>query len=203
MPKFSKISQLNKAIKACTACHAVLPFAPQPILQINERAKILIVGQAPSLTVHQTKTLWNDASGKRLVNWLGISFETLYNPHHVAIMPMGFCYPGRAASGDLPPRKECAALWHNPILKLLTNVELTILVGSYAQAYFLGKTKKSSLTETVRNWPDYAPRYFPLPHPSPLNNIWLRKNPWFNDDIIPCLQKTVKDVLYNSTGKRY
>lgn len=200
MATFSRISQLNNAIKACTTCQEVLPYTPQPMLQIQEEAKLLIVGQAPSLSVHETKTLWNDASGKRLVNWLGINFDMLYDASKIAIVPMGFCYPGKAVSGDLPPRKECASLWHKHIFTLLTNVKLTILVGSYAQAYFLGKTRKNSLTETVRNWREYSPRYIPLPHPSPLNNIWLRKNPWFNDEVVPSLQNIIKKLFSSSAS---
>jgi len=160
-----------------------LPLGPKPILQVDPKAKILIIGQAPGIKAHMTGIPWNDDSGVRLREWLGISKETFYDKSKVAIMPMGFCYPGKGPKGDLPPRKECFPAWHAKLLKEMPDIKLIFLVGKYAQDAYLKKTKKKNLTETVRAWREYLPLYIPLPHSSPLNNIWLSKNSWFKKDL--------------------
>jgi uracil-DNA glycosylase len=164
-------------------------------VQANASARLLIVGQAPGLRVHQSGIPWDDASGDRLRDWLGLSRATFYNAKKVALVPIGFCYPGPAASGDLPPRKECFPLWHARLTSELKNVRLSLLVGTYAQAKYLKSVEKSNLTETVRSWREYLPHYLPLPHPSPRNNIWLRRNPWFKDINIPEIRQIVMDLL--------
>ncbi len=138
---------------------------------------------------------WDDPSGDRLRQWLGVDKATFYDESRIAIMPMGLCYPGKGKSGDLPPRPECAPTWHDKVLMLLPNIELTLLIGQYAQAYYLREAAKGSLTETVRSWTDYGPAWLPLPHPSPRNTFWLRKNPWFEQDVIPHLQQRVAPLL--------
>jgi uracil-DNA glycosylase len=185
------LTQITKQVRACTACKAHLPLKPRPIVQVHSRARLLLVGQAPGLKVHQTGIAWDDASGERLREWLGIDKTIFYDERRVAIVPMGFCYPGKGNSGDLPPRKECFPLWHHKLREHLPNIELTLLIGSYAQNAYLGKRRKNSLTETVRAWREYLPEYFPLPHPSPLNNIWLSKNRWFEREVLPGLKKSV------------
>ena len=178
-------------IRGCNACLAHLPLGPRPILQAATRARILIVGQAPSVRVHLTGVPWNDASGNRLREWLAISREDFHDASRVAIVPMGFCYPGRGRSGDLPPRRECADLWLDQLLARLPHIELTLLIGQYAQRHFLGRLRKPSLTETVRAWREYGPRYLPLPHPSPRNQAWLMHNPWFARTLIPELRERI------------
>lgn len=157
--------------------------------------KILIIGQAPGRKVHETGIPWDDPSGKRLRQWLGVDDETFYNPEIFGILPMGFCYPGTGKSGDLPPRPECAPKWHEPLLKMMPEVKLTLLFGQYAQERYLGKKRQKNLTETVRNWKDYLPDYLPLPHPSPRNQIWVRKNPWFEEEVLPFLKETVRNSI--------
>lgn len=188
------LESLASTIKRCNVCKDHLPFAPRPVLQISSSAKLLIIGQAPGTRVHATGIPWNDPSGKRLREWLGISPEVFYDVNQVAIMPMGFCYPGKGKSGDLPPRKECAPQWHNTLLEQLPNIQLTLLIGQYAQRYYLPDAKGLSLTKTVEQWQDYAPRYFPLPHPSPRNQIWLKRNPWFDEQVVPALQSAIKSI---------
>lgn len=160
-----------------------MPLGPRPVLQASSSAKILIVGQAPGIKVHETGIPWNDASGERLREWLGLSVEIFYDEKKIAIVPMGFCYPGTGPHGDLPPRKECYPLWHKKLLSQMPEIKLSLLIGQYAQQAYLGKRRKKSLTDTVRAWREYLPEYLPLPHPSPRNNIWLAKNPWFEDEI--------------------
>ena len=160
-----------------------------------ESARILIIGQAPGTKVHESGIPWNDASGIRLRTWLEMSRETFYDERRVAIVPMGFCYPGKGKSGDLPPRPECAATWHHRIWPLLPNVQLTLLIGHYAQQHRLGERRRKTLTDTVAAFRDYAPEHFPLPHPSPRNQLWLKKNPWFDSDALPALRKRVREVL--------
>ncbi|HEY5392114.1 MAG TPA: uracil-DNA glycosylase family protein, partial [Hanamia sp.] len=157
---------LNK-IQKCDVCKDGLPLGPRPIVQLNVNSKIIIIGQAPGKRVHETGIPWNDASGKKLREWMNIDEVTFYNPLIFSIMPMGFCYPGKGISGDLPPRIECAPLWHSKILENYKNTPLILLIGQYAQRNYLKKESKSSLTETVRNYKEYLPKYFPLPHPSP------------------------------------
>lgn len=190
----NNLRTISAQIKQCTLCKDHLPFAPQPLFQVSSTSKILIIGQAPSLTVQKTGILWNDESGKRLTDWLGITIETLHDKSKISILPMGFCYPGKNKTGDLPPRKECALTWHPSLLSYL-DVELMLLVGSYAQNYYLRENKKSTLTETVKAWKQYRPLFIPLPHPSPLNNLWLKKNPWFEKNNLPALQTIVANIL--------
>lgn len=182
---------LLRAVRDCRACERHLPLGPRPVLQAGESARILIVGQAPGLRVHATGTPWSDASGARLRAWVGVGTDAFYDASRVAIVPMGFCYPGRGRGGDLPPRSECAALWHDLLLSRLPRIELTLLVGRYAQRHFLGDRRKNTLAETVRAWKEYAPEYFPLPHPSPRNQPWLKSNPWFERQLIPELRKRI------------
>jgi uracil-DNA glycosylase len=161
----------------------------------GDHASLLIIGQAPGIRVHQSGIPWDDASGNRLRDWLEISASDFYDNSKVAIVPMGFCYPGSGPSGDLPPRPECASLWHDRLLGELTNVQLTLLIGRYAQQHVLGKTVHSNLTETVRHWKDYRPKSIPLPHPSPRNNRWLRNNPWFQSDVLPEVRSRVRKIV--------
>lgn len=185
---------LVKQIRQCDLCLPDLEHGVRPILQINPAAKILIVGQAPGIKVHQSSIPFDDASGNRLRQWLGIDRTIFYDESKIAILPMGFCYPGTGKSGDLPPRPECALRWRKQLLEQLINIELTIVIGQYAQDYHL-PFKFKTLTETVLHWQDYMPTQLPIPHPSPRNNIWLRKNTWFEKDVIPVLQKKVLACL--------
>lgn len=161
-------------------------------MQIDPSAKILIIGQAPGIKAHETGVPWNDQSGDRLRSWLGVSREEFYDERKIAIMPMGFCYPGKGKSGDLPPRPECAPLWHDKILSYLPHIQLTLLIGQYAQEKYLRDSRKETLTETVRAWKEYRKNGFlPLVHPSPRNQIWLKKNPWFEQQVIPHIRRTL------------
>ncbi|HAS6189996.1 TPA: uracil-DNA glycosylase family protein [Vibrio vulnificus] len=188
------LEPLLTQIRACQVCASALPLGANPVVQAHSEAKILIIGQAPGTKVHHTSIPWNDASGNRLRVWLDIEKPTFYDPKQIAIMPMGFCYPGRGQSGDLPPRKECAPLWHEALLKHLPNIELTLLIGQYAQNRYLSN-KPKTLTETVQNWQAWLPDYLPLPHPSPRNTLWLRKNPWFEEQTVPYLRQQVHQLL--------
>ena len=181
--------------RACRLCAAHLPLGPRPVFQVDAKAKILIAGQAPGRRVHETGIPFNDPSGERLRAWMGVDAATFYDPRKIAILPMGFCYPGTGKSGDLPPRPECAAEWRAPLLKLLSSTELTLVIGQYALDWHLKDTQKGSLTETVQNWKQYWPAILPLPHPSPRNNIWLKKNPWFEAEILPMLKQKVGSLL--------
>ena len=162
---------------------------------MHPAAAILIAGQAPGRRVHESRTPFDDPSGERLRDWMGIDRETFYDPRRVAILPMGFCYPGTGRSGDLPPRPECAGKWRAPLLALLPAVRLTLVIGQYALDWHLKDRQEKSLTQTVRNWKAYWPKVLPLPHPSPRNNIWLKKNPWFQGDVLPGLQARVRSLL--------
>jgi uracil-DNA glycosylase len=186
---------LLKEIRACTHCARHLPLSPNPVLEAHRVSKILIIGQAPGIKVHESGIPWNDASGKRLRDWMAIDTETFYDPSKIAIVPMGFCYPGKGKSGDLPPRKECAPLWHQQILEHLPNLQLTLLIGHYAQAYYLKDKRKKTLTETVRSFKEYLPDFLPLVHPSPRNQIWMKKNQWFEKELVPELRLLVKRIL--------
>ena len=188
------LEQLLAEIRACRVCQNELLLGCNPVIQAASSAKILIIGQAPGAKVHQTSVPWNDLSGQRLRQWLQIDSDTFYDPHQVAIMPMGLCYPGKGKSGDLPPRKECAPLWHHQILPLLPQIKLTLLIGQYAQNYYLND-KPKTLTETVRHWQKWAPHFLPLPHPSPRNTLWLRKNPWFEETALPIIQTQVRKAF--------
>ena len=163
---------------------------------VEQDSKILIVGQAPGIKVQESGIPWNDASGDRLRAWMKVSKEQFYNTKYFSIVPMGFCYPGKGKSGDLPPRPECAEKWMSPILDKLPKRQITLLIGQYAQAWFLQSRKKATLTETVKNWKLYLPHYFVLPHPSPRNNIWLKKNPWFEKQLVPKLKKKIEEFMF-------
>jgi uracil-DNA glycosylase len=191
----SELDRLLTDIRACRICEASLPFGPRPVLRASAAARLLIVGQAPGTKVHASGVPWDDASGKRLREWLGMDAETFYDVSKIAIVPMGFCYPGKADSGDAPPRPECRATWHPRLLPLLKHVQLTLLIGRYSQDYFLGKRRKSSLTDTVAAWREYMPEHLPLPHPSPRNVGWFKANPWFEADVVPALRERVRKVL--------
>ncbi len=190
------LESLLEQVRACRICEEHLALGPRPVLRASATASILIVGQAPGTKVHASGIPWDDQSGKRLRQWLGLDSEVFYDESRVAIVPMGFCYPGKGKSGDLPPRPECAQHWHQQLLPLLPNIKLTLLVGKYAQDYFLGASAKANLTETVLNWREYLPKYMPLPHPSPRNQFWLKRHPWFEQEAIPVLQAIVADTLY-------
>ncbi len=185
---------LVKSVRACRLCEKSLPLGPRPVFQIDPGARILIAGQAPGRRVHESGVPFDDASGNRLREWLGISREVFYDATKVAILPMGFCFPGTGKSGDLPPRPECAEAWRQQLLQCIPNLKLTLVIGQYAQKWHLPHLHKN-LTETVRAWQEYAPRVIPLPHPSPRNNIWLKKNPWFEESLLPSLKTAAQDAL--------
>jgi uracil-DNA glycosylase len=189
------MKRLLAEIAKCQLCQAHLPHGIRPVLAADAESKIVMIGQAPGRIVHETGLAWDDLSGDRLRSWLGVDKQSFYNPKHFALIPMGFCYPGKGKTGDLPPRKECAPAWHQKLWDAMQEVQLTILIGSYAQKYYLGKMRKKTLTETLKHYKDYAPNFFVLPHPSPRNNIWLKKNPWFEKELVPVLQKRVGDLL--------
>lgn len=196
MAQQAKLTSLVKNIRACQLCEEHLPLGPNPIVQISTTAKILIIGQAPGTKVHNTSIPWNDASGNRLRDWMSIDKEIFYNKQKIAIMPMGFCYPGKGKSGDLPPRPECAPTWHAALLEQMPNIELILLIGMYSQKYYLPENKKKTLTETVRAWQEYAPLYLPMPHPSPRNQLWLKKNAWFERDVVNALSQRVSQLIH-------
>jgi uracil-DNA glycosylase len=179
-------------IRQCSICSKHLPLVPRPITSAHSEAKIVIIGQAPGIKVHNSGIPWDDASGRQLRKWLNVSDEDFYDETKFAIIPMGFCYPGKGKTGDLPPRLECAPEWHQQLYHLKTKIELLILIGVYAQKYYLKNKAKKTLTETVANYNNYLPTYFTLPHPSPRNRFWLTKNPWFEVEVIPELQKIIK-----------
>ena len=183
------MQELLREVRRCRICEEHLPLGPRPVLRAHQDARLLIVGQAPGTRVHDSGTPWDDKSGDRLREWMGIDRETFYDERRIAIIPMGFCYPGRGKSGDLPPRPECAATWHERLLREIKGLELTLLLGQYAQAYYLGDRRRKTLTDTVRARDDFLPEFLPLPHPSPRNNLWLSRNPWFEAEVVPLLQK--------------
>jgi uracil-DNA glycosylase len=189
-------SPLFTQIRACRLCEKYLPLGPRPVLRGKPSAKIRIIGQAPGTKVHETGIPWNDQSGKVLRDWLGLSPDVFYDESLVAITPMGFCYPGRDKNGgDLPPRPECAPQWHPQLTRHFKNTDLTLLVGSYAQKYYLGERMRKNMTDTVKNWREYLPEFMPLPHPSWRNIAWQKKNPWFEKELIPELRAIVKKNL--------
>lgn len=189
------MAQLTKDIRACRVCAEHLPHGPRPVFSAGARSRIVIIGQAPGRRVHESGVPWRDQSGDNLRAWLGVDGKTFYDTAHFALMPMGFCYPGAGASGDLPPRPECAPLWHPQLLAKLKSVKLVLLIGQYAQARYLGDRAFETLTETVRHFRAYGPRYFPLPHPSPRNRLWLRRNPWFEVELLPVLRENVHRLI--------
>ena len=188
------LRDLLREIRACRHCEAQLPLGPRPVLRASATARLLIVGQAPGTRVHDTGIPWNDPSGDRLRQWLQMSPEEFYDESMIAIVPMGFCYPGRGKSGDLPPSPDCAHLWHEPLLQHMPRLELVLLVGSYAQNHYLGKSRET-LTHRVRRFEDFAPRFLPLPHPSPRNTLWLRRNPWFEEEVVPALRRRLAEIF--------
>ncbi len=196
MRPIKDLDSLLSEIRACRLCAEHLPLGPRPIIRAAASARLLIVGQAPGTKVHESGIPWDDASGERLRQWLGMAPEVFYDETRVAIVPMGFCYPGRAAKGgDNPPRPECAPEWHSKVLALLPNLELTLLVGRYAHKHYLGAGAKRTVTETVKAWREYQPRFLPTPHPSWRATHWLRKNPWFEAEVVPEMQKRVRRLV--------
>jgi uracil-DNA glycosylase len=183
------LASLLAKVRACSACTDALPLGPRPILQLSTSATILVASQAPGSKVHETGVPFSDASGDRLREWMGLSDKEFYDEKTIAIMPMGFCYPGRSGGGDAPPRAECAPLWRDQLLQLLPDVRLTLLVGSYAQQHVLGP---GPITLRVKNFRDYLPDYFPLPHPSWRSRIWEERNPWFRADVLPALRSEIE-----------
>jgi uracil-DNA glycosylase len=188
------LEALLKEVRACRLCEPGLPLGARPVLRADPRARILIVGQAPGTRVHATGIPWNDPSGDRLREWLQVDRESFYDERRFAIIPAGLCYPGRGRSGDLPPRPECAPLWHPRLRALLPAIEVTLLVGQYAQAYYLGTRRKPTLAATVRAWREYGSEFLPLPHPSPRNTRWLQLNPWFAREVLPELRARVRSL---------
>lgn len=189
------MKKLIAEIRACTICKAYLPHGCNPIFAVSGQSRIIIIGQAPGKKVHENGVPWNDLSGENLRTWLGVTREEFYNNKLFALIPMGFCYPGKGRSGDLPPRPECAPAWHEKLFRNLKNVNLTILIGQYSQDYYLSEESGLSLTETVRSYKKYLPDFFPLPHPSPRNNIWQSKNKWFASMVLPDLKKRVRQII--------
>ncbi len=188
-------SKLLEEVRGCRLCADKLPHEPRPVLRGSETARLLIIGQAPGRRVHETGIPWNDPSGDVLRDWLRLSREAFYDESRIAIIPTGLCYPGTEKGSDLPPRPECAPHWHPRLLQGLPHIQLTLLVGQYAQAYYLGKRRKRTLGETVAAWREYAPEYLPLPHPSWRNRAWLKKNPWFESEVLPILRRKVASIL--------
>ncbi len=194
-PDEAALQALLAEVRACRLCEAQLPLGPRPVLRAAATARLLIVGQAPGTRVHETGIPWNDPSGDRLRAWLAVDRATFYDESRIAIIPTGLCYPGKANGGDAPPRPECAPRWHPRLLERLPAIELVLLVGQYAQAYYLGPRRKATLAETVRAYPDYGRRFLPLPHPSPRNKLWLRRNAWFEAEVVPMLRRRVAALL--------
>lgn len=191
----SAFEELLAEIRACRVCEEHLPHGPRPVLAASPEARLLIIGQAPGRKVHESGVPWQDVSGDRLRAWLEVDRETFYDPSRIALLPTGFCYPGSGRSGDLPPRPECAPLWKPRLRPALSRVRLTLLVGSYAQSEELGERAKATLTQTVKAWREYGPAVIPLPHPSPRNRLWLRRNPWFEQELLPELRISVQAAL--------
>lgn len=188
------LDELLQEIRGCRACEKDLTHEPRPVLSAQSSAILLIAGQAPGTRVHETGIAWNDPSGDRLRQWLDIGKTVFYDASRIAIVPMGFCYPGKGKSGDLPPRPECARLWRDKLHSQLPNIRLTLLIGQHAQRYYLGD-RFTTLTDTVKAWSSFQPDFIPLPHPSPRNNIWLRRNSWFEAELLPSLKEQVHQIL--------
>ncbi len=186
---------LLEKIQQCEVCKEHLPSVPRPIVQLSALSKIIIIGQAPGRRVHETGIPWNDASGRKLREWMNVDESTFYEPDIFSILPIGFCYPGKGISGDLPPRPECAPLWHEQVFNYFKSPVLILLIGQYAQRYYLKKGFKGSLTETVKNYQEFLPKYFPIPHPSPRNQNWMRINPWFTKEALPELRNIINKII--------
>jgi len=193
----SDLAALLAEIRACRVCEKALGFTPRPIVQAGAGARVLIVGQAPGSKVHASGAPWDDDSGDRLRGWLGLDRETFYDPEQVALVPMGLCYPGKGNGGDLPPRRECAPLWHEPLLAHMANLKLTLLVGQYAQAAYLPRGFAASMTETVRRHAELPADLFPLPHPAWRSRLWIARHPWFEAEVLPAVRAKVTQVLQN------
>jgi len=191
----NSFEQLKQEIMADSDNRKFTDEGIEPLFSAPSTAKILIIGQAPGIKAQESKIFFNDKSGVKLREWMGIDDEIFYKSGLIGVVPMDFYYPGKGKSGDLPPRKNFAKKWHDKVLELMPNLELIILVGKYAQDYYLGNEKQQNLTETVFNYKQYLPRYFPIVHPSPLNFRWHSKNPWFIKEVVPELQKRVKEIL--------
>ncbi|MDF1831348.1 MAG: uracil-DNA glycosylase family protein [Porticoccaceae bacterium] len=194
------MGNLYRSVLTCQMCQAELPLGPRPVLQVSSRSRILIAGQAPGIKVHQSGVPFDDPSGDRLREWLGIDSATFYNPELIALLPMAFCYPGRGKSGDLPPPPRCAAHWRQALLEQMPNIELTLCLGQYAQGWHLD-SREENLTQTVRKWRNYGEHLMPLPHPSPRNNGWLKNNSWFSKELVPVLQQRVARILAPNIDK--
>lgn len=188
------MKKLLSEIRTCKVCKRFLPNTPQPIIQASAKSKILIIGQAPGQKVQESGIPRDDKSGDELRRWLNVTKEQFYDASLFAFMPMGFCYPGKGTSGDLPPRPECAPLWHGKVLAKMKDVKLTLLIGRHAQKFYLGKEFSESITENVKNYKKFLPTCLPLVHPSPRNRIWQKKNPWFEKKIIPVLREKVNEI---------
>ncbi len=186
---------LLERARACTVCAAELPLGPNPIFRVHPEARIALISQAPGRLAHLSSIAWDDPSGRRLRDWLGVMDEEFFHSPTFAVLPIGFCYPGKGKGGDLPPRPECAPLWQESLLALMPKLELKVLIGAYSQQHYLGGRRKKNLTETVRHYHEYLPDCFPIPHPSPRNGIYLRRNAWFEADNIPHLQELVAGIL--------
>lgn len=195
-----ELTGLLARVRACRVCEAHLPLGPRPVLRASATSRLLIVGQAPGTRVHASGVPWDDASGTRLRSWLGVPSDVFYDESRIAIVPMGYCYPGRGKSGDLPPRRECAELWLDQLLAAMPNVRLTLLIGQYAQRHFLAGRWKGGLSATVEGWREYLPDYLPLPHPSPRNQSWWVRRPWFEAEVLPELRRLVADVIGHGDG---
>lgn len=189
------LDSLLEEIRACRLCAAELPLGPRPVVRASASARILVVGQAPGTAVHASGIPFDDPSGERLRDWMGVDRDTFYDTSRIALVPMGFCYPGRGPSGDLPPKKRCARSWRAELLGALNSIELTLVIGQYAKAWHLPEARALNLTETVRRHSEWGAARMALPHPSPRNNIWLARNPWFEAEVIPRLRSRVKAVL--------
>lgn len=191
----ASLRTLKKEISRCEICSEHLPLGPRPVVQFSSKSRIVIVGQAPGTKVHETGIPWDDPSGDHLRDWLRVSREAFYDPDSFALVPMGFCYPGKAKSGDAPPRPECAPQWHERVLGATAPDPLLLLCGQYALQHYLGASRKKTLTETVRSFVEYGPETIPLPHPSWRSRIWMKKNPWFEAELLPVLRRRVKKRL--------
>lgn len=191
------LAQLLTDIRSCRHCEEHLPLGPNPVIKVQEKVPLLLASQAPGTKVHESGIPWDDLSGRRLREWLGMEDAFFYDAKNVGVLPMGFCYPGKGVRGDLPPRPECATLWHKRVLSKLTHVKLTLTIGLHAQKYYLGRKRKKTLAETVKHWREYyeRDRIIPLPHPSPRNIMWRRKNAWFEAEVVPAMRAKVWEVF--------